>query len=142
SIKLTTARYYTPSGRSIQATGITPDIVVERARVVEEKNKFGEIHEADLKGALSNGLDDKNVDDPTLLPEKPVPKDLKNKPEADKPAPPAGTETAPASETDDYQLIRAIDLLQGISLYQAAGAPAQPPQAANTNQQKGKGAKP
>ncbi|MCK5556184.1 MAG: S41 family peptidase, partial [Alphaproteobacteria bacterium] len=45
-IRLTTARYYTPSGRSIQGKGITPDITVERAKVVEEKNMFSEIHES------------------------------------------------------------------------------------------------
>lgn len=113
SIKLTTARYYTPSGRSIQATGITPDIIVERAKVVAEKSKFGEIHEADLKGAISNGLEQKKeeVEDPTLMPEK----DAKGKDAAE------GKDDKTA-ETDDYQLLRAIDLLQGISLYRQADA--------------------
>lgn len=122
SIKLTTARYYTPSGRSIQATGITPDIVVERAKLVEEKSKFGEVHEADLKGAISNGLkkEDDKVADPTLLPEGEQKKDA---PEANKPAAPGKQATGtPAKETDDYQLLRAVDLLQGISLYSQAGA--------------------
>lgn len=111
SIKLTTARYYTPSGRSIQATGITPDITVERAKIVEEKSKFGEIHEADLKGALSNGLEKKkeNVEDPTLMPDKKDPNAKTQDSKNDKPA-----------ETDDYQLLRAVDLLQGISLYRRA----------------------
>lgn len=125
SIKLTTARYYTPSGRSIQATGITPDIVVERAKLVEEKSKFGEVHEADLKGALSNGLkkEDDKVDDPTLLPEGEQKKDAPKAPEANKPAAPGKQATGtPAKETDDYQLLRAVDLLQGISLYAQAGA--------------------
>jgi carboxyl-terminal processing protease len=113
SIKLTTARYYTPSGRSIQATGITPDITVERAKIVEEKSKFGEIHEADLKGALSNGLEKKkeNVEDPTLMPDKNDPGAKTKNSKSDKPA-----------ETDDYQLLRAVDLLQGISLYRQADA--------------------
>jgi len=115
SIKLTTARYYTPSGRSIQATGITPDIVVERAKVVEEKSKFGEIHEADLKGALSNGLESKkeDVEDPTLLPEKKAAPDKNAK---------AGDKDKKSPEAEDYQLRRAIDLLQGISLYRQADA--------------------
>src|SRR5206468_7259455 len=53
AMRLTTARYYTPSGRSIQAKGIEPDIVVEPARI--EKLKQGELpHEADLRGALTN----------------------------------------------------------------------------------------
>jgi carboxyl-terminal processing protease len=125
SIKLTTARYYTPSGRSIQATGITPDIVVERAKLVEEKSKFSEVHEADLKGAISNGLkkEDDKVDDPTLLPEGEQKKDAPQAPEANKPAAPGKQATGtPAKETDDYQLLRAVDLLQGISLYAQAGA--------------------
>lgn len=115
SIKLTTARYYTPSGVSIQAKGIDPDIVVERAKVVEEKDRFGEIHEADLKGALKNpdGSDksapsnnnDKKEDAPTLMPDSSQP-DAAKKP--DDPRMPS---------KDDYQLLRAIDLLQGISLY-------------------------
>jgi carboxyl-terminal processing protease len=52
-LKLTTARYYTPSGRSIQAQGITPDIEVKRARLGDEKEGAG-IREADLAGHLSN----------------------------------------------------------------------------------------
>ncbi len=53
AIKLTTALYFTPSGRSIQAQGITPDIVVERARVTAVKSRTG-ITEADLQGHLDN----------------------------------------------------------------------------------------
>src|ERR1700732_3033218 len=53
AMRLTTARYYTPSGRSIQAKGIDPDIIVEAAKI--ERVATGDIrHEADLKGALSN----------------------------------------------------------------------------------------
>ncbi|HIQ40350.1 MAG TPA: S41 family peptidase [Sulfurivirga caldicuralii] len=61
AIKLTTARYYTPSGRSIQATGIVPDVIIPRIKVekVEEDNAL-EIHEADLKGHLDH-KDDKPV---------------------------------------------------------------------------------
>lgn len=116
SIKLTTARYYTPSGTSIQAKGITPDIIVERAKVVEEKSKFGEIHEADLKGALSNGIEQKkeDVEDPTLMPEKKDGTDTNAKTKDGK--------DDKSAETDDYQLLRAIDLLQGISLYRQADA--------------------
>jgi carboxyl-terminal processing protease len=53
-LKLTTARYYTPNGRSIQAQGITPDIEVNRAKLSDEKqSQF--FREADLAGHLSNG---------------------------------------------------------------------------------------
>lgn len=54
AIKLTTARYYTPSGRSIQAQGISPDITVERAKI-ETLATGGRVTEADLQGHLSNG---------------------------------------------------------------------------------------
>lgn len=113
SIKLTTARYYTPSGRSIQATGIVPDIIVERAKVVEEKDTFSEIHEADLKGALRNpnGEDDSsNADDTSKKQDSASEAKDAGDPEKDK-------------KNEDYQLIRAIDLLQGISLYTDKGAP-------------------
>ena len=116
SIKLTTARYYTPSGNSIQGTGITPDIVVERAKIVEEKNAFGEVHEADLKGSLKNPNAQEKVSDPTLQPE-----DKKSEDGA-KPGD-KNADAKPAEKSDDYQLIRAIDVLQGIALYRTTGAP-------------------
>ncbi|MEZ0262282.1 MAG: S41 family peptidase [Alphaproteobacteria bacterium] len=116
SIKLTTARYFTPSGRSIQAKGIDPDIKVERAKVVAEKEPFLEIHEADLKGALKNpnAPGDDKVEDPTLAPDKKEGdegaakdgKDAKNGKDKDK-----------KKTDDDYQLARALDLLQGIAIY-------------------------
>ena len=53
AIRLTTARYYTPSGVSIQAKGITPDIEVALARI--EKLEGGITREEDLRGALDNG---------------------------------------------------------------------------------------
>ena len=145
SIKLTTARYYTPSGRSIQAKGITPDIPVERAKVVAEKENFGEIHEADLKGALKNpdadnkdkdkdnaatpapGGDDDNVETPSLAPDKkdatpdaatPAGDKKDDKDSKDKPAAKKKDESK-----DDYQLMRAIDLLEGISIYKVTGDP-------------------
>lgn len=52
-MKLTTARYFTPLGRSIQAQGIEPDIIVERGRITQEKNKH-RVKEADLHGHLGN----------------------------------------------------------------------------------------
>jgi carboxyl-terminal processing protease len=52
-MKLTTARYFTPKGRSIQAQGIVPDIIVERAKITKLKPK-GQIFEADLHGHLES----------------------------------------------------------------------------------------
>ncbi len=56
AIKITTARYYTPSGRSIQAEGIVPDIVIEPVKVtrIDQSDVVEAIHEADLKGRLDN----------------------------------------------------------------------------------------
>jgi carboxyl-terminal processing protease len=132
SIRLTTARYYTPSGTSIQAKGITPDIIVERAKVVaEQESPFGEIHEADLRGALKNPDAAKNEQIPTKLPEPgqenvPVAPATEGveKPAADAKKNPK--DAAAEERKNDYQLIRAIDLLQGISLYgrPAGAAPA------------------
>lgn len=128
SIRLTTARYYTPSGTSIQAKGITPDIIVERAKVVAEKeNPFGEINEADLRGALKNP--DAAADIPTKLPEpgeEPEPVPAADATKA-KETPKDPKEAAAQARKEDYQLIRAIDLLQGISLY-GRGAQATPVQ--------------
>jgi len=60
AVKFTTARYFTPSGRSIQAEGIEPDIKIKDMRLTEEsKNGIAKIKEADLSGHLSNP-DDKN----------------------------------------------------------------------------------
>lgn len=56
-LKLTTARYFTPEGRSIQAQGIEPDIVVDRAKL-SEKQERRSYRESDLAGHLSNGSDD------------------------------------------------------------------------------------
>jgi carboxyl-terminal processing protease len=99
AMRLTTARYYTPSGRSIQAKGIEPDIVVEQARI--ELLKDGERHEADLRNILTN---DGETDTGT------EPADGTGEPAA---------EGAPedAGEAIDYQLSRALDLLHGIALY-------------------------
>jgi carboxyl-terminal processing protease len=59
AVKLTTARYYTPSGRSIQAEGIVPDIIVERAEIRPYKDRK-QVREADLEGHLetSDGEDE------------------------------------------------------------------------------------
>lgn len=95
AMKLTTARYFTPSGRSIQQVGIEPDIEVQQARL-ETIDSPQRRREADLRGALENG----DAPDPE--------------------APPAESETPEASAeaaVQDYQLARAVDLLQGIALF-------------------------
>ncbi len=120
AMRLTTARYYTPSGRSIQAEGIQPDIVVEPAKI----EKLAELqiqHEADLRGALKNT-------DPGQADKKPADKNAPAKPAGANatPGPSAPSDSAADTSTvdaavigtsEDYQLARAIDMLRGVSLF-------------------------
>jgi carboxyl-terminal processing protease len=89
-MRLTTARYYTPSGRSIQAKGIDPDIVVEAAKIEKTPEKGDKVATAtDLKKDDSgDGSPEQTSVDPSIM----------------------GT---PA----DYQLARAVDMLRGISMF-------------------------
>ena len=107
AMRLTTARYYTPSGRSIQAKGIEPDIFVEQARI--ESFKSSRLREADLRGALDKSEKPK---------QQPANDNEPNEEEAE--------------EMQDYQLTRALDLLSGLSLY--SEKPASAPEAANDNE--------
>jgi carboxyl-terminal processing protease len=95
AIKLTTARYFTPSGRSIQAQGIVPDIVVERAKLTA-LDAPQMITEADLRGHLanSNGGDENG---------------------SQARAKAAGDQL----KEQDYQLFEALNLLRGIALLRA-----------------------
>ena len=88
ALRMTTARYFTPSGKSIQKKGISPDIVVDEAKV-EKVEKRNENRESDLKGALDNP--NQEIEN----------KDTKNEEES----------------INDFQLSRALDLVRGISLY-------------------------
>ncbi|WP_415754288.1 S41 family peptidase [Pseudomonas leptonychotis] len=91
ALKLTTALYFTPNGRSIQAQGIVPDIEVTRAKLTRERDESG-IKEADLQGHLGNGNGG-----------------------ADKPS--KGKTSTPARpQDDDYQLSQALNLLKGLSV--------------------------
>ena len=99
AMRLTTARYFTPSGRSIQAKGITPDIVVEPSKVESLLPKGAYIRESDLHGALSASEGKKANDN--------------NKKNSDK----TDDSKEDKEVIKDYQLMRAIDLLRGLSLY-------------------------
>ncbi|PTQ74948.1 S41 family peptidase [Celeribacter persicus] len=100
AMRLTTARYYTPSGRSIQALGISPDIVVEqppRQPVEEETEETPQFRsEADLRGALNNDS---------------LTEDERAKIEEER----AAAEEAAKLRDEDFQLAYAIDLLKGLS---------------------------
>lgn len=113
AIRLTTSRYYTPSGRSIQAEGIEPDIRVEQAKIEIQKEKFSS--EADLPGHLNKEGDSSSIDlqIKNLQTEYEKEKEEKNK-ETSK----QDDETSnniPKLEKD-YQLSRAIDLIKAISI--------------------------
>jgi carboxyl-terminal processing protease len=97
ALKITTARYYTPNGRSIQATGILPDVVTEEAKVTKRDKTAGEetLKEADLPGHIEGKG--------------------KEKPGAKKDVPSVKLDTA----GEDYQLQEALNLLKGISIFRA-----------------------
>jgi len=100
AMRLTTARYFTPSGRSIQALGIDPDIVVEPATIETEESNGPRRREADLRGALDNPNGENGLGE-------------------EEPAVEGEAEVHALSEAaeQDYQLARAIDLLRGLALY-------------------------
>ena len=91
ALKLTTALYYTPKGRSIQAQGIVPDILVERAKLSQEDSTMG-IKEADLVGHLGNGNGGP---------------DKRSNADKDK---------KPRLQDEDYQINQAVNLLKGINV--------------------------
>ena len=88
ALKLTTARYYTPLGRSIQQTGIDPDILVEQVELKPIENPRSR-QESDLKGAIKN----EQLDESTVTKE-----DNKQ------------------NNNQDYQLSRALDLISALSI--------------------------
>jgi carboxyl-terminal processing protease len=106
AIKLTTARYFTPAGRSIQAKGIVPDIVVEDPATTSTDRAFS-LREADLEHHLVNESQDKTQAAPAKV--LPQPKAL--------PQPPAGKQGPEEfGSKNDYQLNQAITLLKGMSI--------------------------
>ncbi len=108
AIKITTARYYLPSGRTIQAKGITPDIVIYPGKVPENENKFS-LKEADLKHHLEQELkklDDTNKDSASKNTDK---NKKSEKSEEEK-------EVTPKMINDDIQLKTAIDSLKTWSI--------------------------
>ncbi len=134
AMRLTTARYYTPSGRSIQAVGIEPDIRVPQAKLTETENSLDDVREEALHNALTQDNGNENGEG-----------ESDNAPEAGDAAPAAdenngedngeagnGDATAEDDNEDDrpgnaevdlkkdYQLRRAVDLLHALVLYDQA----------------------
>lgn len=122
AIKLTTARYFTPSGRSIQAKGIEPDIVVEETPGGNSSSSM-RLREADLENHLENGKEDsKESKEPaptkpqTKAPAKPkTSPDKESNKEDDDSFEPLGRELA---SKKDYQLNQALNLLKGLQIMQ------------------------
>lgn len=100
ALKLTTARYFTPSGRSIQASGIEPDIIIENIRVDSTVDHSSiQIKESDLTGHLDNGLkesEEKGKKDKTKKKEK---------------------NNEPSLAETDYQLYEALNVLKGLAIH-------------------------
>lgn len=93
ALKLTTALYFTPNGRSIQAQGIVPDIEVTRAKLTREQDGDVLLKEADLAGHLGNGNGG-----------------------ADRPSKTQKAKAEPRPQDDDFQLSQALSLLKGLSV--------------------------
>ena len=91
ALKITTALYFTPNGRSIQAQGIVPDIEVSRAKITREQDTEY-FKEADLQGHLGNG--NGGADKPTG----------------------SSPKAKPMPQDDDFQLSQALSLLKGLSI--------------------------
>jgi len=97
ALKLTTARYYTPSGRSIQAEGIKPDIELEQLQVESIEKNIEPLKEADLSKHLENGNGKKQD---------------RNKGDDDEP------DEKKSLADDDYMLYEALNLLKGLAILQ------------------------
>jgi carboxyl-terminal processing protease len=134
-IRLTTALYFTPSGRSIQAEGIDPDVVVQPAKI-EKVETAKQLHEADLRGALKNDQAAAAASPgappaPAAAPSAVAP--VKIEPAKAPPNIPPGATPVPMPEANaldsetlgtdqDYQFVRAVDLLRGVSLFKKLAA--------------------
>lgn len=102
AIRLTTARYYTPSGRSIQAKGIEPDIQIPVAHIEYAAGRSDEFTEATLPNALAKqddpkGKKSKKAKEPDPFDEKP----------------------AEEKKVEDYQLDRAMDIVKAMGIYRS-----------------------
>lgn len=96
AVKFTTARYFTPSGRSIQAEGIEPDIILENLKLTSVKdNGLKNISEADLSGHISNPNNNDENTSKSKSEKSDNKKEVKN----------------------DYQIIEALNLLKGLNIY-------------------------
>jgi carboxyl-terminal processing protease len=116
AIKLTTARYFTPGGRSIQAKGIEPDIVVEDPNLPSEEEGLG-IREADLDKHLSNPNGGETP--PVAKPDSDIKAPPSDKPRQEgQDKKPAALEPGEIVSKNDYQVNQAVNLLKGLQILQ------------------------
>jgi len=109
AVKLTTARYYTPSGRSIQAEGIAPDVPISRLKLeAAAQSEFGPLKEADLANHLENPTPGMKKEPAKELP---LPKE----------PPKTKEEMEEALALQDYPLNEALNLLKGINIVNKPG---------------------
>ncbi len=100
ALKLTTARYYTPNGRSIQASGITPDIVIDKVKISLIEDAFDQqIKEANLTGHLTDDRQEKTADETSSEFQQAI----------------IDAEKAPLSSRD-YALYEALNVLKGLAI--------------------------
>lgn len=129
-LKLTTALYYTPAGRSIQATGIKPDIIVQNVKIpapndkdLKEQNALL-LREEDLQGHLENG-NKQNDSDKKVNDKKPEGKEGKGKDKSveakDTKTKEGGKESSANLIYTDYQLFEALNVLKGLALTSKSG---------------------
>jgi carboxyl-terminal processing protease len=114
-MRLTTARYYTPSGRSIQGLGVTPDVKVAETRSPEAH--FGPEREADLNGTIKNEGGTGQVSLPPRNDLPPIAKGIPDKP-------PVGFPKFDPAKPDqtDFQLQQALVLAKGMAAQKASAA--------------------
>lgn len=101
ALKLTTARYYTPNGRSIQASGVVPDIILDKVKISKIENTFdAHVKESDLRGHLDNGLEEA----PVTEGDKELEKDTLEE------------DDALSLSSGDYELYEALNVLKGLAI--------------------------
>jgi carboxyl-terminal processing protease len=120
AMRLTTARYYTPSGRSIQARGIDPDIIVEAAKIEKTaKDDKDKVASAADKKDEKSAKADKDKSNKDKANKDNADKDNADKDNADKEKTAEQNSVDPSiiGTPEDYQLARAVDMLKGIALF-------------------------
>ncbi|MDP1864392.1 MAG: S41 family peptidase [Thiobacillus sp.] len=117
AIKLTTARYFTPNGRSIQAKGIEPDIIVEDPNMPSDDESLG-IREVDLDKHLSNPNGGETAPIVVIMPGESPKAVPTTKPGKDKDIKPLTLEPGEIVSKNDFQVNQAVNLLKGLQIFQ------------------------